>query len=53
MRVMSFRVIVWFVSCFSAQSERLFQEWMTGRETSRLQIYYEKFSEQEKDAIIL
>jgi hypothetical protein len=53
MIVISFRVIVCFVSCFSAQLERLFQEWMTGKRTARLQICFEDFLLEERAGIIL
>jgi hypothetical protein len=53
MIAISFLVIVWFVSCFSAQLERLFQEWMTRVPAARLQIYREKFPPPGPAVIIL
>jgi hypothetical protein len=45
--------MVRFVSCFWAQSERLFQQWMTARSPVRLQIVRENFPATEDPAIIL
>jgi hypothetical protein len=51
MSVISFRVIVLFVACFSAQLERLFQEWMTGEPAARLQVCCENFPARENDIL--
>jgi hypothetical protein len=53
MSVISFRVIVWFVSCFQRDLERLFQGWMTGKRAARLQISFEDFFPAKNARIIL
>jgi hypothetical protein len=53
MRVMSFRVIVLFVTCFSAQLERLFHGWMTGVTLGRLQFSLGNFTWPQAPAFIL
>jgi hypothetical protein len=51
--VIIFRVIVWFVSCFWAQLERLFQGWMTVLSMVRLQFIRQNLSALKGRAIIL
>jgi hypothetical protein len=45
--------MVWFVSCFWAQSERSFQQWMTARSVVRLQIIRQNLPATKRRAIIL
>jgi hypothetical protein len=45
--------MIWFVSCFQAQSERLIHGWMTVRGVVRLQIFRHEFSAVDHRAIIL